>query len=290
MVIMRMFMPAKKFNLQKFRIIYLYLFLLVIVLLYGIGSVRRACNYIERDLKYNQKEIVLEENGLRLVFLNGYITMYYKNVQFTENSGFACFFTAKGADYATFKAMWKMEKVSPVELFATVEWPGLPIRQIWHLLLKDGRLNWQIDLESKKDITMINIGAVFFLRNNYQDWTTPYEQGRIPMLEVLQQNKDVRFQVPPSFIGLFANYRGVKHFPAVGLYINSGAFLNRALLSSSRDMFSREIFSSVSLGGKEPLEMLEKSKIYLSSGQIVPFKRKEDLLKYFIMRQDKMKN
>ena len=286
---MRMFIPEKRFNLLKFRIIYLYLFLLAMALLYGIGLVGKACNYRERDLKYNQKEIILEDGALRLVFFDGYIAMYYRGVQFTENSGFACFFTAKEVNYATFQAMWKMEKISPVELIATVEWSGLPVRQIWHLVLKEGRLNWQIDLESNEDIALVNIGAVFFLRNNYQDWATLYEQGRMPMLEVLQQNKDVRFQVPPSFIGLIANDRGTKHFPAVGLYINRGAFLNKALLSSSRDMFSRVIFSSVSLGGKEPLRMLEKSKIYLSSGQVILFKRKEDLLKCFIMRQDKIK-
>jgi hypothetical protein len=272
------------------KITYLYFFLLVIALFYGAGLVKSAYNYREADLEYSKKEIILEENALRLVFSNGYITMHYGKVQLTENSGLACFFTIKGVAYTTFKAIWKIEKIRPDELFAATEWPGLPIRQIWHLLLKDGKLSWQVDLESKEDIAINHIGIVFSFKDKYQEWSSPYEQGRMPVLEVLQQRKDIRPQVISNTLGLIASGKGAKFFPAVGLSLGEGVFLNEVLLSSCRDMFSRGVFSSVSIGGAPSFRVFKNSKVFLSSGEINLFDKKDDLLKYLIMKQGKLKN
>lgn len=273
----------------KFRIAYFYFFLFAMALLYGAELIRNAYNYREVDLRYSKKEIILKENALRLVFSNGYITMHYGKMQLTENSGLACFFTVKGVAYTTFKAMWKIEKVGSDELLAVTEWPGLPIKQIWHLLLKDGKLNWQVDLESNEDITINHIGVVFFFRNNYQEWVSPYEQGRMPVLDALQQRKDVSSQVSSNAVGLSASGKDTKLFPAVGLSLGEGVFLNEVLLSTCCDMFSRVTFSSISVGGIEPLRVFKNSKVPLSSGEISLFDKK-DLLKYLIMRQNKIKN
>ena len=255
-------------NKIDFRIVCLYFFLFAMALLFGMGLVRKAYNYREADLEYSKKEIILKENALKLVLSNGYITMHYGKVQITENSGLACFFTVKGVAYTTFKATWKIEKVGSNELLAVAEWPGLPIKQIWHLLLKDGRLSWQVDLESNEDIAVNHIGVVFSFRDKYREWTSPYEQGRMPVLEALQQRKDVRLQVTSNVFDLIAGGKDAKLFPVVELSLKKGVFLNKVLLSSCRDMFSRGIFSSVSLGGEEPLRVFKNSKIPLSSGQM----------------------
>jgi len=259
-------------------------------LLYGMELVKKAYNYKEADLKYAQKEIILEDNALRVVFFDGYITMYYGNMQFTDNNGLASSFTVDGVDYPTFKAKWNINKISPTELFATNEWPGLSVRQSWHFLLKEGKLNWQIDLESKNDIDMINVGVVFLFRNNYQEWVSLYEQGRIPVLGVLQQRKNIKLPFTSNALGLNAYGKDNKLFPAVGLTLGEGSFFNKALLSSCRGMFSKITYLSLSFGGKEPLKVFKNSKITLSSGQMGIFNKKDDLMRYLKMEQDKFKN
>ena len=277
-------------NKIRFRIAYLYFPFLALALLYGMGLVKKAYNYREADLEYTQKEMILEDNALRIVFSNGYITMYYKNVPFTDFNGLASSFTVEGVDYPTFKARWKIEKISPVELFATNEWPGLPIKQVWHLLLKEGKLNWQIDLESKKDINMINVGLVFLFRNNYQEWVSLYGQGRVPVLGALQQRKGIRFGLTENALGLNTVGKDEKSFPAIGVTPGKESFFINALLSSCRSMLSEITYLSLAFGGKEPLRVLQNSKIILSSGEMSLFDKKNDLLEYFMMKQNKIKN
>jgi hypothetical protein len=274
----------------ELRIACLYLLLFAMVLLYGTGLVRKAYNYREVDLEYTKKEIILEDNALRLALRNGYITMYYGKAKLTEDSGLACFFSVKGTDYTTVKAIWKIEKLSSVELLATLGWPGLPIKQIWHLLLKDGKLIWRIDLKINEDMIIHDLVLVFFFRNNYQEWISFYEQGRMPVLDVLQQRKAARSQVASNAIGLIAGGKNEKLFPAVGLNLREGVSLNEVSLSSCRDRFSRVTFSSVSLGGEDPLRVFKNSTVLLSSGEIVLFDKKDDLLKYLTMRQNKIEN
>lgn len=265
----------------KFRIAYLYFFLLAIALLYGAGLVRSAYNFREADFEYSKIEIILKKNALRLVLRDGYITMHYGKMRLTENSGLACFFIAKGIEYATFKARWKIEKISSEELLAVTTWPGLPIKQIWHLWLKDGKLGWQVDLESNEEIVVKNIGVVFFFRANYQEWASYYEQGRMPVLNILQQRKDVSTQGSLNAVAISATGKEARLFPAVGLSLGKGVLLNKVWLSSCRDMFSKDVFSSISVGGLGPLRVLKNRKVYLSSGEINLFDKKDDLSGYF---------
>jgi len=277
-------------NKVEFKIVCLYFFIIAMVLLYGTGLITKAYNYREADLAYTKKEIILEDNVLRLAFCNGYITMYHGETKFTEDSGLACFFTVKEADYATYKGIWKIEKFSLVELLASVRWPGLPFSQIWHILLKDEKLIWHIDLESSEDI-MINLtGLVFSFKNNYQEWANYYEQGRMPVLDVLQQRKDVRFTSVSGAVGLIASDKDAKLFPAVELSLGKGVFLNKVLLSVCRDMFSGAPFSSISVGGVEPLRVLKNSRMLLSSGEINLFDKRGDLLKNLLINKEQVEN
>ena len=263
----------------KSKVAYLYFSLFLIALLYGVGLIRNACNYKEAELEYYKKEIILEENAFRLVFSNGYITIYHGEVQLTENSGLACFFTTDGVAYTTFKAAWKIEKLSFNELLAVAEWPGLPIKQIWHFLLKDDKLSWQVDLENSEDATINHIGVVFFFRNNYQQWFTLYEQGRMPVLDALQRRKDVSLQVSSNFVGLSPNDKDIKSFPPLGLNLREDVFLSEILLSTCRDMFSKSIFSSISVGGIDPLRVFKNGKMILASGEITLFHKKIGFIK-----------
>jgi len=277
-------------NKVEFKIVCLYSFIIAMALLYGTGLIIKAYNYREADLAYTKKEIILEDNVLRLVFCNGYITMYHGETKFTEDSGLACFFTVKEADYATYKAIWKIEKFSPVELFASVRWPGLPFSQIWHILLKDEKLIWHIDLESSEDITINHTGLVFSFKNNYQEWVNYYEQGRMPVLDVLQQRKDVKFTSASGAVGLIASDKDAKLLPAVELILGKGVFLNEVLLSVCRDMFSGSPFSSISVGGVEPLRVLKNSRMLLSSGEINLFDKRGDLLKNLLINKEQVEN
>ena len=277
-------------NKTVLKITCLYFVFFVVVLLYGIGLINKAYNYKEADLEYAQKEIILEDNALRVVFFDGYITMYYENVPFTESNGLASSFTIGGVEYPTFKAKWRIERISPVELFATNEWPGFDIRQTWHFLLKDGKLNWQIDLESKKETTLINIGVVFLFRNNYQEWISLSGQGKTPILGILQQRKGIRIPFTSNALGFKTSGKDERLFPAVGLILGDKSFFNKALLSSCRGAFSNITYLSLAFGGKEPLRIFKNSKITLSSGQMAVFDKKGGLLKYLQMKQAQIRN
>ncbi len=266
------------------RITCLYFALFVIALIYGMGLIKKAYHYKEADLVYTEKEIILEDKALRLTLADGSITMYHRNTQFTEFNGMAYFFTVKGIEYATLQASWMIEKMSPLELYATLEWPGLPLRQLWHLSLKGEELDWQIDLESDDDITMRSLGVGFFLKNNYQEWISPFEQGRMPLLEVFQQLKNLHPPVASNAFGFIAGGKKAQSFPMVELSVKKGMLAEKVLLSSFRDAYSRTPCSNIYFGSEGPLRVLKKSKIPLSSGRIVLFDEKDDLLDHLMRK------
>ena len=270
----------------KFRAAYLYLLFIAVALLHGAGLIKKACNYNEADIAYSKREVILKNGALRLVFSNGYITSHFWQLQFTEDSGLACFFTVKGVPYASFKAIWKIKSLSPIELSATAEWPGLPIKQNWDFSLKEGKISCRVNLESDEDITINHIGIVFSLRDNYRQWASPDEQGSMPVLDVLQQRQNVSSQFTLNPLGLISISKDGKFFPVVGVSLDKGSFLNEVLLSTCRDMFSKAAFSSVSIGGKEPLKILKGEKITLFLGEISIFDRKEKLSEYFLIRKN----
>jgi len=251
-------------------------------LLHGVGLIRKTCNYREADHGYTRKEVVLENGTLRLVFSNGYITAHCGPLQFTENSGVACFFSVDGIPYASFKAVWEIEKISQAELSAVSEWPGLPIKQSWRFSLKDGKISWQVNLESSEDITINHIGLVFSFKDIYRKWASLYEHGEMPVLDVLEQKQNVNSQFPLNPLGLIANGKENKYFSAIGLNFTEDVFLKEVLLSSRRDMFSKAIFSCVSIGGEEELKIHKNEKIILSSGETRIFNKQKELSEYFI--------
>jgi hypothetical protein len=258
---------------------FLYLFFIALALLHGFGLVKNACEHVESNRDYSKKEIILKNNALGLVFNNGYIATYYNNLQFSEDCGIACFFTVREVEYSTFKAVWKIERNTPARLSVIFEWPGLPIKQYWDFLLKDGKIIWKINLESNEDIIINHIGLVFFLKNNYREWFSPDGQGKMPVLDALQQRKDIIPGVYLNAAGLSASGKDAKLFPAVGLSLRDGVFLNEILLSSCRDLFSKDTFSSLSVGGVEPLRVFKKKRVSLSSGEMAVFGKKDDLLR-----------
>ena len=252
----------------KFSAVYLYVLLFVIVLLHGTGLIKKAYNYKEPDFGYTKKEIILRSDPLRLVFSNGYIAIHCWRLQLTEDSGLACFFDVKGVAYATFKAIWRIEKIGPDSLSAICEWPDLPIKQNWRFLLKEGKLEWQVYLESSENIAINHIGLVFSFKNNYREWTSSSKQGKMPVLEALEQRQNVVTPVGLNAVGLSVRGQDARFFPVLGLSLGKGTFLNEILLSTCRDMFTSVAFSSVSISGDESLKMLKNSKVLLSSGEI----------------------
>jgi hypothetical protein len=272
----------------KFKIAYFYILIFVVACFYGAKLINSACNYQEADKEYSKKEIVLQEDKLRLAFNNGYISIYNGKIQLTENSGLACFFSVKGVAYSSFKAIWKIEKAESGEFIAAAIWPGLTTRQTWHFLLKDRKISWQVVLESDEDITINHVGLVFSFRNIYQEWVSAYAQGIMPVLKALQQREDVNLQVTLNALGLIAADRDARFFPMLGLSLGEGEFLNEVLLSSCRDMFTGSTFSSLAASGTDPLKMLKKEKLNLSSGEINLFDKKGDLLRYLEVKQKKI--
>ncbi len=269
-------------NRLKSKIAYLYVFFIAMALLHGVRLIRKACDYREADPGYAKKEVVLENGALRLVFSNGYITAHCGQLQFTENSGVACFFSVKGIPYASFKGVWEIEKISQVELSAASEWPGLPIKQNWHFSLKDGKISWQVNLESSEDIVINHIGLVFSFKDIYRKWASFYEHGEMPVLDVLQQKQNINSQFALNPLGLVANGKEKKYFSAIGLNFKEDVFLKEVLLSSRRDMFSKAMFSCVSIGGEEALKIHKNEKIILSSGEACIFNKQKELSEYFI--------
>ncbi len=264
----------------KVKIASLYAVLFIAALSYGALLISGAFRYREEDLEYTRKEMILAKGGVRAVFNDGYMAFYSGKRKITEDSGLACFFSAGGVSYASFKAVWKIIKHTPVEFYAVCGWPGLPTRQDWHLSLGDNVVKWEVGMENSADITIENMGMVFAFKNIYREWRSLYEQGDIPVLNMWQQRQDVEFHAYSSIIGLSVPGADSGSFPEIGVSLEDGGILDEIVLSARRDMFSRGVFSAVSIGGAESFDIPKGQRAVLSSGEISLLPGEKELSDY----------
>jgi len=265
-------------------VISLYLFFTAAAFLYGAVLIKKACDYGEFDRGYSRKEIILRNGAARLVFNNGYISAYYNGKQFTEDCGLACFFSVKGSEYSTYRSLWKIEKDTLTRLTIIFTWPDLPVKQKWDILLRDGKIRWDISIESEEEITINHIGLVFFLKNDYIEWSTPFGNGKMPVLDALQQRGYAGAGSGLSAAGLNVKRKAAGLFPAIGLKLGQGVFMDEVSLLSCRDIFSKNTFSSISIGGVEPLRLSKGCRIALSSGEMSMFDKQDDLQGYLSVK------
>jgi len=222
----------------------------------------------------------IEYASLRLLFNNGLVKLYYKDVELTKESGLISGFSYQSELYDSSQAIWQVEKANPNELTATACWPGIPIKQTWHFILKDNQIDWQIELETEKEIELENLQARIFLKSDYKNWLNLYDTGSLPKLFPWQRYAQIKIQLPTSLIGLNLTRTKEGLLPAIFVNLATEQLLNKASIRISKNAESKSASSVIRIHNLEEKLLLSQGNHSLLSSKISLFDKEEEINSY----------
>ena len=260
----------------------LFVSLYISVFTYGsflIKSLNKIDVLIDK-FEYIKRDALLETSTLSLVFNNGLIRVYDKDKLLTEGKGLFSSFNIKGVDYDLSNALCRVEKISPVELVVVAQWPDLTLQLIWRLRIGEGLLNWQIDLESEKQIEIKDLYIGVSLKDKYKEWTNINMHGVMPKLSYGQDYNQLRPNVTFGIIGFNGDFSLKDPFPYLVFNAKESLLMNKIELQSCRDTYTKFISSNIVVRGLKDELSIQGSKTVFQS-QLFLFDKEQDFTRNF---------
>lgn len=112
------------------------------------------------------------------------INLYWDNVQLTKRNGFMGIIgIANGSRYYSDKASWKTNITSDNEVSILLEWPNLPVREYWHIGIRDEKtIYWRVSLEILSKIFIREKELGLLISPDYTKWLNSSEEGHFPQI------------------------------------------------------------------------------------------------------------
>jgi ABC-type polysaccharide/polyol phosphate transport system ATPase subunit len=122
---------------------------------------------------------ILEKEGLRVVFNNGRLSLFYNNDFITKDEGgyFSFFDNAINSRVSSFNLTWRIKSILADRIIAEgLTCEGI-LCQVWQLRLEDCCLEWLVETKGQP-VKDPNLN--FILPSNYNKWVSLNENGSFP--------------------------------------------------------------------------------------------------------------
>ncbi len=106
-----------------------------------------------------------------LVFDEGRNRLYYGGQELTAGLGGYTSLRSSGIWHDSSQAFWSVKEFSQHRIIVCGEWVYLPIKQVWTLVIKDGRLSWDIEMEVYKGLPIEIMQINVMLNPIYENWS-----------------------------------------------------------------------------------------------------------------------
>ncbi|MBF0331189.1 MAG: glycosyltransferase family 39 protein [Candidatus Omnitrophica bacterium] len=115
-----------------------------------------------------RKKNSLRKKKLEVFFDAGQGRVFLEGKELTMGFGMYTSVLASGVRRDSQNALWDVRRTDETTLVATGQWEGLPLRQIWTLVLKDAHtLDWTVDLEPTRELEMESVSAGLILNGDF---------------------------------------------------------------------------------------------------------------------------
>ncbi len=151
------------------------------------------------------------------------VSLYWKDKKMTPSKGFKTKFCHNGKTYHSSDAIWTIHKASDSRLDISIQWIGLPVRQIWNIqILEDGVLQWKVYLNALERVVVRNNKFSIMFLPQYTEWITSSEEGEISEEINTKNFKNIIMRNDPyGIIGLNGSLSDNLELPCVLLYDTS---------------------------------------------------------------------
>ena len=185
-----------------------------------------------------KKAYLITDGPLELYFRDGAAKIYHRGLELTEDKGIRLDFrlVPKGRYYDSREAVWDVEMESEIKLVARGTWLELGLSQIWTLqITEQGRIDWQVEFETSKQIKLSDIQATLLLSSDYQHWINASKEGNFPRMHLWAgQWQDI---LPSSSISPCLGVKGLTNgrtvLPGVLFEPGQNSLVNRPLLQNT---------------------------------------------------------
>ncbi|MGE5197492.1 MAG: ABC transporter ATP-binding protein [Deltaproteobacteria bacterium] len=182
-------------------------------------------NYLQSRPKAMLPKIVSGGCGISLSAIeNNIVNLFWNDKKISSSMGFKTNFWHNHKIYQSSDPAWTIYRVTETNLRILIQWPDLPLKQIWDFtLLENGRLSWKVYIQVLKEITIENNEFRIMFPSEYSRWITTEAEGDIAE-EI--NSRDFRNIVmkndPYNIIGLKQCSINNKELPSVLLHDVTG--------------------------------------------------------------------
>jgi hypothetical protein len=119
------------------------------------------------------------KNGvLKLLFDNGRIRIFHKDIEITKGLGLYTSLFALDHWRDSTEATWEIKKINESKLTATGVWLYIPVTQRWEIELKDGNvIDWRVTSFANDAVKIEKEDYKLMLSDKYREWFTSGDQS-----------------------------------------------------------------------------------------------------------------
>ncbi|NQT28235.1 MAG: hypothetical protein HQ570_01400, partial [Candidatus Omnitrophica bacterium] len=123
------------------------------------------------------------------------LRIFFKNKELTHAFGLHYSFSVSKESFSLSNAQWKTENISRKRLILTLTYPQVPVAQIWDIqCIDENRLRIKLEIESNGQVSFTDEGMRLELKDYYQRWMTPEEEGDFLAIRYIDNVAPIRLK------------------------------------------------------------------------------------------------
>ncbi|MBU1627563.1 ABC transporter ATP-binding protein [bacterium] len=146
-----------------------------------IGKVGGIVQFYLRSIGEKKGVAILSKGDLTLIFNNGKLNIFFKEIEVTRNYGGYSAIFAQGIWHESVKATWEINEYSENYIKCSGKFHSIPLKQIWEIKFhEESQFLIKISLEVLEKCVLDEIHISFLLSDSYMQWFSEIETGEFP--------------------------------------------------------------------------------------------------------------
>ncbi|MDP3041915.1 MAG: hypothetical protein Q8N62_04190, partial [Candidatus Omnitrophota bacterium] len=127
------------------------------------------------------KNKIDNNQGLNLFFEDGKAKLYWKGLELTKNLGLHSAFNIDEKWHISSEGQWLVSEIAPGKFQISINYTDIGVIQSWLLTLAgNDELLWEVDMQVKQPVYILDRKVGLFLSDNYAHWFHFSDQGKFP--------------------------------------------------------------------------------------------------------------
>jgi radical SAM superfamily enzyme YgiQ (UPF0313 family) len=166
-----------------------------------------------------QRSYEIRQKDLKVIYRDSCIRIFWKDKEITAGPGLSSSLLVLGQEHDSLHGIWRLIKKGPDHLKFRVIFRDLPLNQLWHIRIKEGRnIHWSVDVAFEEDFFVQEWCMASFINPFYKSAVAGYRQNDFPRQDELWHDLSCEAD-PTSFVA--ARFPLQEGLPSVSMELLS---------------------------------------------------------------------